>query len=63
MRAKPDPTDQQIRDRCRQVQRKWTRRERWKRAGRPPRLTCPVVRVSDFSAAISDETQDQENER
>ena len=64
MRARPDPTPLEIRDRCRQVQRKWSRRERWKRAGKPPRLTCPVVRVSDFSAAISDECrQDQENER
>ena len=58
-----DPTPLEIRDRCRQVQRKWSRRERWKRAGKPPRLTVQVVGVSDFAAAISDEYQEQENER
>ena len=63
MRAKPDPTEREIIDRCRQVQRQWSSRERWKRAGRPPRLTVAVVRASEFAAAIGDEYQDQEDGR
>jgi len=60
MRAIPDPTEYEIRDRCQQVQRKWDSRERWKRAGKPQRVTVTLVRAGEIVAAarevLADET-------
>jgi len=52
MQAVVNPTPQEIRLRCREIQRTWTRREEWTRAGRPRRTwTAPTVRTADVLAA------------
>ena len=56
MRPKPDPTHDEIEKRCHDVQRAWSRRERWKRAGkpRPPHWNVPLIRVGEIAEAACD---------
>jgi hypothetical protein len=56
MKAKPNPTPDEIRKLCHDVQRTWSRRERWKRSGKPnPRpWTIPLVNVGEIMAAVRD---------
>lgn len=46
-----DPTPLEIRQRSAEVQTAWSRRERWKRAGKPPRVTVTRVRAGEIVAA------------
>jgi hypothetical protein len=53
-----DPTPREIRQRSAEVQSSWSRRERWKRAGKPPRVTVTRVRAGEIVAAAKEVLSD-----
>jgi hypothetical protein len=59
MKATPDPTPKEIEQRCEEAQQTWNDRERWNRAGRPPRWTAPLARVGEIVAAVSEVRQEE----
>ena len=61
-KTKPNPTPEEIRNRCHDIQETWNRRERWKRTGKPiPRpWTVPIIRVGEIAAAGCDMLQEVE---